>query len=118
MKLFFQKIVKSELFGAVSLVFLTVALTYGISIPRLGYYYDDWYVLWSGAARGAGSLIPLFSTDRPFIGVIYSVLYRFLSDNLIFWHLYALLWRFIGALAFLWILRLVWPKQKNSGINH
>jgi hypothetical protein len=94
------------------LIFLTLAITYGVSIPRLGYYYDDWYVLWSGAARGADSLIPLFSTDRPFMGVIYSVIYRFMGDNLILWHLYALLWRFLGAVAFFWILRLVWPKQK------
>jgi hypothetical protein len=78
----------------------------------LGYYYDDWYVLWSGQTRGAASLIPLFSTDRPFMGVIYSYLYRLLGDSLLGWHLYALLWRFICGLAFFWILRLIWPKQK------
>jgi uncharacterized membrane protein YidH (DUF202 family) len=69
-------------------------------------------VLWSGAARGAASIIPLFSTDRPFMGVVYSYVYRLLGDQLLLWHLYALLWRFIGALAFFWIIRLLWPKQK------
>lgn len=112
MKQFFSTIRTNELLGSLALLFLTVAITYGISIPRLGYYYDDWYVLWSGAARGADSLMPLFSTDRPFMGVVYSVIYRFLGDNLVLWHLYALLWRFLGAVAFFWILRLVWPKQK------
>ena len=34
------------------------------------------------------------------------------NDSIIGWHLYALLWRFIGALAFFWILRLLWPQQK------
>jgi hypothetical protein len=103
---------KNETFLAVFLIFLTMGITYGVSIPRLGYYHDDWFVLWSGQARGAQSLIPLFSTDRPFMGVIYSVLYRFLGDAIINWHLYALLWRFLGGLAFFWILRLVWPNQK------
>ena len=107
-----QNFFQNETFFAVLLVLLTTVITYGVSIPSLGYYHDDWFVIWSGQARGAQSLIPLFSTDRPFMGVIYSFLYRFLGDTIINWHLYALLWRFLGGLAFLWILRLIWPNQK------
>jgi hypothetical protein len=107
-----QKLFKNESFMAALLIFLTTVITYGVSIPNLGYYHDDWFVLWSGQARGAESLIPLFSTDRPFMGVVYSVVYRFLGDSTLNWHLYALLWRFIGGLAFFWILRLIWPEQK------
>jgi hypothetical protein len=107
-----QKLFKNETFVAALLILLTTVITYGVSIPKLGYYHDDWFVLWSGQARGAQSLIPLFSTDRPFMGVVYSFLYRFLGDTIINWHLYALLWRFIGGLAFFWILRLIWPNQK------
>ena len=107
-----QSFFKNETLVATLLILLTTVITYGVSIPKLGYYHDDWFVLWSGQARGAASLIPLFSTDRPFMGVIYSVLYRFLGDSIINWHLYALLWRFLGGLAFFWILRLIWPNQK------
>jgi hypothetical protein len=107
-----QKLFNNETFVATLLILLTTVITYGISIPKLGYYHDDWFVLWSGQMRGAGSLIPLFSTDRPFMGVVYSVLYRFLGDGIANWHLYALLWRFIGAMAFFWILRIIWPDQK------
>jgi hypothetical protein len=107
-----QSFFKSETFIAALLILLTTVITYGVSIPRLGYYHDDWFVLWSGQARGAQSIIPLFSTDRPFMGVVYSFLYRLLGNTIINWHLYALLWRFIGGLAFLWILRLIWPDQK------
>src|SRR5258706_4795256 len=112
MKQTIQKLFKDEIFVATLLILFTTVLTYGLEIPRLGYYYDDWYVLWSGQARGAASLIPLFGTDRPFIGVVYSVLFRFLGDAMINWHLYALLWRFIGGMAFFWILRLIWPSNK------
>ena len=99
-------------FIAILLIFLTTVVTHGIGISKLGYYYDDWYLLWSGQARGASSIISLFSTDRPYMGVVYSLVYRLLGDTTICWHLYALLWRFIGGLAFFWILRLIWPKQK------
>ncbi|HXQ37694.1 MAG TPA: hypothetical protein VN843_27040 [Anaerolineales bacterium] len=107
-----QKLFTNETIIATLLILLTTILTYGASIPNLGYYHDDWFVLWSGQVRGAESLIPLFSTDRPFMGVIYSFVYRLLGDTLINWHLYALLWRFIGGVAFFWILRLIWPNQK------
>src|SRR5512139_2102949 len=107
-----QKLFKNETFAASLLIFLTTVITYGVSIPELGYYHDDWFVLCSGHVRGAESIIPLFSTDRPFMGVVYSYVYRLLGDSIINWHLYALLWRFIGGLAFFWILRLIWPKEK------
>src|SRR5215211_5300931 len=107
-----QKLFKNESFVAALLIFLTTVITYGVNIPSLGYYHDDWFVLWSGQARGAESLIPRFSTDRPFMGVVYSIVYRFLGDTIVNWHLYALLWRFIGGLAFFWILRLIWPDEK------
>jgi len=103
---------KNETIIAILLVLFTTAITYGINIPSLGYYYDDWYLLWSGQTRGADSIISLFSTDRPFMGVVYSYIYRLLGNSIINWHLYALLWRFIGGLAFFWILRLVWPRHK------
>jgi hypothetical protein len=112
MKQVILKVFKNETFIAVLLVSLTTLITYGVSIPRLGFYYDDWYVLWSGQARGAASLIPLFSTDRPFMGVVYSQVYHLLGDTIVNWHLYALLWRMIGGLAFFWILRLLWPEHK------
>jgi hypothetical protein len=46
------------------------------------------------------------------MGVIYSLAYRLLGDSYVNWHWYALLWRFVGGLAFFWILRLIWPKEK------
>ena len=113
MKIFFQKLVKNETFFAVLLILLTTLITYGSSIASLGYYHDDWYLLWSGQARGAQSIIHLFSTDRPFMGVVYSIVYRLLGAVIINWQWYALAWRFTGAMAFFWILRLIWPNQKT-----
>ena len=71
MKPTIQKLLNNETFVATLLIFLTTAITYGVSIPQLGYYHDDWFLLWSGQARGAESIIPLFAIDRPFMGVVY-----------------------------------------------
>src|SRR6266487_967037 len=112
MKSTIQSLFKNETFISTLLILLTTVITYGVSIPKLGYYHDDWFVLWSGQARGAASIISLFSSDRPFMGVVYSFAYRLLGDTIINWHWYALLWRFIGGLSFFWILRLIWPNHK------
>lgn len=111
---FFQRYLSNSAVQAVIMIGLTAILTHGLAIPSLGYYYDDWYMLWSGASRGAASLVPLFSTDRPFMGVIYSGFYRLIGDNIAGWHLFALLFRILGACAFYWILNLAWPRRNQS----
>ena len=101
---------------AIIMISLTAILTYGIMIPNLGYYYDDWYTIWSGVSRGAKSLISLFSLDRPFMGIIYSFFFRIIGENVAGWHIFALIFRISGAFAFYWILKLVWPKQRELPI--
>jgi hypothetical protein len=98
------------------MISLTAILTYGIMIPNLGYYYDDWYTIWSGVSRGAESLISLFSLDRPFMGIIYSFFFRIIGENVTGWHIFALIFRISSAFAFYWILKLVWPKQRELPI--
>lgn len=97
------------------LFFIIELFTIGINIPRLGFYHDDWYLLWSGAARGSTSIISLFSTDRPFMGIIYSYTYRLIGDNIILWHVYAFFLRLLGGFTFYAILRRIFPDQ--PGLN-
>jgi hypothetical protein len=55
-------------YDAALVVFVTL-LTYGMLIPKLGFYRDDWYMLQIGQARGAEGLIALFQSDRPLAGI-------------------------------------------------
>lgn len=111
---FFKRLFSNSLSLSILVISLTALLTYGLSIPKLGFYYDDWFMLWSGATRGADSLIPLFSLDRPFMGMIYSVFFRMFGDTIAGWHWLALLFRVMGAMAFYWILNLAWPRRNKS----
>ena len=63
MKQSIRDLLKNETFVATLLILFTTLITYGVSIPNLGYYHDDWFVLWSGQARGAESLVPLFLAE-------------------------------------------------------
>jgi hypothetical protein len=110
---FFKKLFSDGPILAIVMITMTAVITNGFILPRLGYYYDDWYMLWSGASRGVESLISLFGMDRPFMGVIYTVFYRIVRDNILGWHLFSLVFRIAGGIAFYWILTMVWPKLKS-----
>ncbi|MBI5955206.1 MAG: hypothetical protein HY865_26410 [Chloroflexi bacterium] len=103
-----------ENWSTVALVVLTTVLTYGVFIPQLGFYRDDWYMIWAGQVRGLQGIIDLFQTDRPFIGYLYALDYRLLGAAPIGWHLLALVVRLISGLSFLWFVRLLWTSRKTE----
>jgi len=80
----------------------------------LGFYRDDWYMLWSANARGANSIIDLFSIDRPFMGYTYDLTYRLLGNSPVPWQIYSFVLKTLGAIAVYGIMRLFWPEQKRA----
>lgn len=97
---------------AISLVVLTTLLTYAPLISQLGFYRDDWYLIWTAQTQGTEGIMSLFKGDRPFIGWLYSLDYKLLGSAPWNWHVYVLLIKISGALAFLWLLRSLWPAKK------
>ena len=96
---------------AVGLVTIIALLAYAPLLGRLGFYRDDWYQVWAGDTLGPGSIITLFSIDRPVMGYLYAAAFRLLGDAPLGWQLYALGLRWLGALGALWLARRVWPQQ-------
>lgn len=117
MKSYLSNVVRSEPIRLILFFLVIELITIGINIPSLGYYYDDWYLLWSGASRGVDSIIPLFSTDRPFMGYLYSGTYSLLGQTALYWHIFAFCLRFLGGLGFYWIVRMVFPGSKSLAIT-
>jgi hypothetical protein len=83
---------------------------------KLGFYRDDWYMLWSANVRGAASIIDLFSIDRPFMGYTYSLTYSLLGNTPVTWQLYAIALKMLGAAAVYGIMRLVWPEHRPAAL--
>ena len=107
-----KKIKISETVIALGIITLTTLLSYGILIPQLGFYRDDWYMLLAGQTEGAQGIIKLFAIDRPLIGYIYALDYALLGSSVIGWHLYALFLRLLGSIGFFYLLRAIWPEKK------
>lgn len=107
-----KKLLRSDLPTAIALIVLTTFLTYGALIPALGFYRDDWYLLWAGQSQGASGIIELFRGDRPLVGYLYALEYLLLGDRPLGWHLAALLIKAATALAFFWLARSLWPQKR------
>jgi hypothetical protein len=96
---------------AAGLITVTTLVTYGVLIGQLGFYRDDWYLLSTAQSQGATGIIALFQIDRPLVGYLYAAMYGLLGMSPLGWQISALLMRLAGNLAFLWLLRLLWPRR-------
>lgn len=96
---------------ALGLILVVTLLTYGILIPQLGFYRDDWYLFSTAQSHGPAGIIALFQIDRPLVGYLYAFGYQILGLSPLAWQVAALLIRLAGNLAFFWVLRLVWPER-------
>ncbi len=96
---------------AYGLIVLVTALAYGVLIPQLGFYRDDWYLFSTAQSSGPSGIVALFQIDRPLVGYFYAVLYEALGSSPLGWQLAALVTRVGGNAAFLWLLRTLWPER-------
>jgi hypothetical protein len=93
---------------------LVSMLVYLPNIHHLGYYKDDWYLMYSAHSQGAEIFREMFSVDRPARGELMMVLYRIFGDDPLPYNLSAYSFRFLSTVGFLWVLRMVWPEKRIS----
>ena len=89
-------------------------LSYGLLIPWLGFYWDDWVYTWFGYILGPGGFQKAFANDRPFLSLIYMITTSILGQQPIAWQITGLLAKWATALLFWFFLRLVWPQKQYS----
>jgi hypothetical protein len=99
---------------ALGLIVLAAALAYLPLAGQLGYYFDDWNVVWAAETQGMQKLVEMSSIDRPFNGIIFSLLYPLLGSSALAWNISAFFIRLVGGLSLYWIVRMLWPKQQAA----
>jgi hypothetical protein len=87
-------------------------LTYLYAVPSLGYYWDDWEVVFLLRAGDPTLFTGYFAFDRPFAWP-YQVMYAVFGLNPIAWHTVTLLARWGGILLLYYSLLEVWPRQRT-----
>ncbi len=113
MHLLIQKIRVSPLSIPLALLAACV-LAFGLLIPWLGFYYDDWHFIYY-ASRGTQGLIDIFNYDgHPMSVWTYILAFKLLGYDPLLWHLTSLIWRWLAVTIFWLCLKRLWPKYDRQ----
>jgi hypothetical protein len=95
---------------------VVLVASFGLLIPWLGFYWDDWSVLMTARMRGISGFWEYYAYDRPFSAWTYVVFMPILKTNPITWQIFSLLLRW-GTAACFWIaLGNLWPKHQREAV--
>jgi hypothetical protein len=97
------------------ILLLTLGLAFGLFIPFLGFYQDDWHPVFYGYARGLDSLSELFIADgRPLVAYLFQAGFRLFGFGPLAWQIVALGLRSLSVVFFWLLLREVWPARPGE----
>lgn len=91
------------------------ALIYLPLVGSLGYYKDDWYLIFDAHSQGAGFFHEVYRIDRPARANVMQFFYALFGDRVLFYHLAAYLHRVVAAVALFWSLIKTWPRRTEAG---
>lgn len=99
----------------ISLLFLCL-ITYGLLIPKLGFYWDDWPSIWFLRMMGPSSFQESFAIDRPLLAWVFMLTTRLAGESMLAWQILGLLARWVTSLALFWTISLLWPKHRFQAV--
>jgi hypothetical protein len=89
-------------------------LCYGILIPTLGFYWDDFPILFSYKTMGAGGFPEFLASDRPYSAWNFMLTTSLFHFTPLGYHLLAFSLRYLSVILFYQILRTVWPENTKT----
>lgn len=98
----------------VPLLFFIAGLAYLPHIDSFGYYRDDWYLMYSANALGGDVFQSIYASDRPARSLVMSAVYSLFGITPLYYNISAFVMRVLGALSFLWTLRMIWGRSRTA----
>ncbi|HSF83756.1 MAG TPA: hypothetical protein VLA49_21165 [Anaerolineales bacterium] len=87
-------------------------LGFGLLIPLLGYYWDDWPAITTIKLLGVDAFWEFYRGERPFSAWTFILFGPIFGTSQITWHLFTLALRWLTVLGMWWCLLLIWPRRK------
>jgi hypothetical protein len=91
-------------------------LAYGLLIPTLGYYWDDWPYAWINHMYGPAGYPDYVALDRPYSAWIFMLLAFIFGEQPLGYHISSLLLYWLCSVLFWLLTRLIWPEQKKEAL--
>jgi hypothetical protein len=98
---------------AIGSLFLIGASVYGVFISSVGFYWDDWPVIWVYNALGSIGVIRYFTGNRPASGWIYANLAPFLGISPVGWQAANVLVRCASSAGLYLLFWALWPRRRD-----
>lgn len=92
---------------------LIAVLAFGLLIPQLGFYWDDWPMIFLAEQGSPELLRDFYSYIRPLSFWTYSVTFPVLGVTPLHWHIFLLVLRLLTAVQLWLTLRLLWPRAER-----
>ncbi len=91
-------------------------LSYGVLLPWLGFYWDDWAFVWISQKLGPEGLARYFSTNRPVWGLLYPLSTALVGSSPLGWQIFGLVWHWLSAVSLWGAVRALWPKHAEAAL--
>lgn len=89
-------------------------VSFGLLIPWLGFYWDDWPVIYLARLGEAARFWEFYAFDRPFSAWTYLLTVPLLGTHPLPWHIFTLLLRWLTAAGMWWSLVGLWPHRRTQ----
>lgn len=101
---------------SIPLAFLAaLVLAFGLLIPTLGFYQDDWLFIYNHYALGPEGIWEFMYYDgTPFASYLNNLQFALLGYSPLPWHIASLLSRWLTVVVFWLILRRLWPAHPRQ----
>ncbi|RCK73885.1 MAG: hypothetical protein ANABAC_2959 [Anaerolineae bacterium] len=114
----FQGIRNRFLTFEVPLFLLAVTLlAYGILLPQMGFYWDDWPWIWLQHLDGKQGMLQIDRAFRPLSGVILFLISLFAGEQPFLWQLTNLLLRWFSSFTCFLVLKALFPRQMFTALG-
>lgn len=90
-------------------------LAFGLHLPSLGFFQDDWHFVHYGSAAGARGMLDFLTVDgRPTAAWVYALLYPILGFAPLRWHVLSLTLRLVTVILAWRVLQTLWPARTRA----
>jgi hypothetical protein len=96
------------------LLLVVSAVAYLPLVGQIGYTNDDWYLMYAAGVKGASVFREIFAVDRPLRALVMMPAYSLFGANPLYYNLSVYFFRVLSAFIFLWLLQMLWPKQRTA----
>ncbi len=105
----------TDRYAPLFLLLITI-LGFGLLLPWLGFYWDDWAKISVARLGRLGDYARYYAEDRPLSAWTHILFTPLLGTTPLPWHIFTLLLRWLSAWGAWWCLNQIWPPARRQNL--